>query len=192
MLKPVDIIDVTDNANPKFVKTQLVTYERDGVQRPWEMIKSHDSVHVMVYNLTTREFLLVKQVRVPVLFNNPDTDGAVVEACAGLVDKDTSIIQIAKEEILEELGYDVPLKQIEFVKELKSSVGTAGTSSHTFVATVTEDQKVSEGGGLDGEDIEVIRVNIDKVQDFIFAPTTLTDAVTMFLVNYYYSMLIDE
>jgi UDP-sugar diphosphatase len=129
-------------------------------------------------------------VRVPVLVNNPDTDGAVVEACAGLVDKDTSTQQIAKEEILEELGYDVPLKKVEFIKTLKSSVGTAGTNSHLFYAEVVESERVSDGGGLDGEDIEVIRVPINDIEKFMAKATT--DAVTMFLTMYYINLIRDD
>jgi UDP-sugar diphosphatase len=192
MLKPVEILSIEENDKPKFVKTQFVKAKREDREFGWEMIKSHDSVHVIVYNTTTREFILVEQVRVPVLVNNPDTNGAVYEACAGLVDKEHTIAQIAKEEILEELGYDVPLEKIKFIKTLKSAVGTAGTNAHTFYAEVTESEKVSNGGGLDSEDIAVVRVHIDVIQDWLYNETTITDAVTMFLVNYYYSMLIDE
>ena len=190
MLKPVTIENVTPNDAPKFVKTELVEAKRDGKLFYWERIKSHDSVHVIVYNLSTREFMFVKQVRVPVLVNNPGTDGAVIEACAGLVDKDHTPQQIAKEEILEELGYEVHTPDVHFIKTIKSSVGTAGTNAHLFYAEVTEAEKVSEGGGLDTEDIEVVRVSIDEVEDFIFEATT--DAVTMFLTTYYLNMIKDD
>jgi UDP-sugar diphosphatase len=190
MLKPVKIENVVANDAPRFVKTQLVEATRDGKTFYWEMIKSHDSVHVIVYNLTTREFIFVKQVRVPVLVNNPDTYGEVIEACAGLVDKDTSTKQIAKEEILEELGYDIPTESVHFIKTIKSSVGTAGTNAHLFYAEVTDMEKVSDGGGLETEDIEVVRVPIAEVEDFIFG--TDTDAVTMFLTTYYLNMIKDD
>ena len=190
MLKPVTIENVIPSYAPKFVKTELVEAKRDGKRFYWERIKSHDSVHVIVYNLTKREFLFVKQVRVPVLVNNPDTDGTVIEACAGLVDKEHTPQQIAKEEILEELGYDVHTPDVHFIKTLKSSVGTAGTNAHLFYAEVTEAEKVSEGGGLDTEDIEVVRVSVDEVEDFIFEATT--DAVTMFLTTFYLNLLKDE
>ena len=192
MLKPVKIISIDENTNPKFVKTELVTAERDGVSFKWERIKSHDSVHIVVYNVTTREFLLVNQVRVPVLCSDNSNNGIVTECAAGLVDKDIPIAQIAQEEILEELGYDVPLSKVIPIKVLKSSVGTAGTTSHTYYAEVTESMRVSDGGGLEGEDIEVVRISIDNVYDWLFSPDTTTDAVTMFLVTWYHSMLIDE
>lgn len=43
----------------------------------------------------------------------PGQLGVTYEMCAGIVDKDCSVEQIAKEEVLEECGYDVPLDHIE-------------------------------------------------------------------------------
>lgn len=37
------------------------------------------------------------------------------ELCAGIVDKSKPLIEIAREEILEECGYNVPIEQIEHV-----------------------------------------------------------------------------
>lgn len=37
------------------------------------------------------------------------------ELCAGIVDKSKPLIEIAKEEILEECGYNVPVERIELV-----------------------------------------------------------------------------
>ena len=38
--------------------------------------------------------------------------GLTLELCSGIVDKDKPVASIAKEEILEECGYDVPLENI--------------------------------------------------------------------------------
>lgn len=37
------------------------------------------------------------------------------ELCAGIVDKSKSLVEIAREEILEECGYNVPIERIELV-----------------------------------------------------------------------------
>jgi len=190
MLKTVKIISIEENTNPKFVKTELVTAERDGKEFKWERIKSHDSVHIVVYNLTTREFLFVEQVRVPVLCNDKSNGGKIIECTAGLVDKDCSIQQIAKEEILEELGYDVAVDNVEFIKTIKSSVGTSGTNAHLYYAEVTEKEKVSEGGGLESEDIRVVRVPINEIETFMSVATT--DAATLFLTMYYINLIKDS
>lgn len=185
MLKKVEIVSVTPNDNPKFVKTEALACERDGVPFLWERIKSHDSVHVLVDNAETAEIIVVKQVRPPVLANDNSQNGEVVEACAGLVDKDANIQQIAKEEILEELGYDIPTEDVLLLKSLKSSVGTAGTNSHAFIARLDESMKVSDGGGIDGEDIEVVRIPYADVDTYFFESDIHTDAITMFLVTYW-------
>lgn len=43
----------------------------------------------------------------------PQSLGITLELCAGIVDKSKPFIEIAKEEVLEECGYDVPLDKIE-------------------------------------------------------------------------------
>ena len=193
MLKKVEIIDIVANEQPKFVESITVKYQREGeAVRSWEMVKRHASVHAMVYNKTTDEFLLVKQYRIPVLLNDYDEElaepGVVYEACAGLIDSDSEIDVIVQNEILEELGYAIELDQIIPVKFLKSSVGLSGADALCFYVEVTEDQRVSAGGGLPGEDIEVVRIPYDELFEFIYDAETTTDAVTMFLAMHGYSM----
>lgn len=150
------------------------------------MAKAHDSVHILVDNIEKKEILLVKQVRVPVLVNNPEGDGSCYEACAGIVDKDCSIEQIAKEEILEELGYDVPVEALNKVRTYKSSVGTQGSTCYTFSVEVEESEHVSEGGGLENEDIEIVGIPYEEVMDLIYNDgryrDTNIDATTLFLL----------
>jgi len=184
-MKKVEIKEIVENKEPKFVKTELVKAERDGVPFLWERIKSHDSVHVLIDNMEAGEIIVVEQVRVPVLCNDASQDGRVTEACAGLVDKDKGIAEIAREEILEECGFDVPLDGIKFLKTLKSSVGTAGTESHAFIAEVTNDMKVSDGGGLAEEDINVVRIKYEDINDYFFNSDIHTDAITMFLITFW-------
>lgn len=45
----------------------------------------------------------------------PPSLGFTIELCAGIVDKDQSLAEIMKDEILEECGYAVPLSAIEKV-----------------------------------------------------------------------------
>ena len=184
MLKKVTIKEVRQNDNPKFVKTSLIVAEREGKEVFWEKIKFFNTVHIILNNIETEEVLLVKQVRIPVLAENPDSNGEVFEACAGLVDKDVPIAQIAKEEILEELGYDVPLKLIKRIRSFKSSVGTSGMTGTLYYAEVIEDMKVSEGGGLEEEDIEVVRIPYSEVQNFIYSDN-FTDTTTLFLLMHF-------
>lgn len=45
----------------------------------------------------------------------PGSIGITVELCAGIVDKDLTLAEVAKEEILEECGYEVPVNLVEMV-----------------------------------------------------------------------------
>ena len=189
-LKEVKVNLVANNAKPKFVKTSAVTYERDGKEAIWEMVDSHDSVHVLVDNTETEELLFVKQVRIPVLVKNP-RDGACIECAAGIVDKDIPLIEIAMEEVSEELGYEVQPMNIMKVKSYKSSLGTQGTNVTAFMCQVTEEDKISEGGGLPGEDIQIIRVPYEDVPSYIFAQENI-DATTLFLVTSWMMAVMQE
>jgi len=44
---------------------------------------------------------------------SPPRLACTLELCAGIVDKDASLEEIAREELLEELGYDVPVSSLE-------------------------------------------------------------------------------
>lgn len=46
----------------------------------------------------------------------PASLGFTLELCAGTVDKNKPLIEIAREEVLEECGYDVPISKIEEVQ----------------------------------------------------------------------------
>ena len=43
----------------------------------------------------------------------PPDQACTLELCAGIVDKDVSLEEIAREELLEEIGYDVPISRLE-------------------------------------------------------------------------------
>ena len=49
----------------------------------------------------------------------PGSLGITYELCSGIVDKDVSLAEIAKLEVLEECGYDVPVDSIEKVTSFK-------------------------------------------------------------------------
>ena len=161
------IDSITELTNPKFVKPIKINYTQKNKQKVWEAIISHDSVSILLWHVDKQAFVLVKQFRPPVL-NANKTDGMMYELCAGIVDKSTTKIQIVKEEILEECGYDVPLKNIEKISSFYTNVGVSGAKQTIYYATCDDSMKVSEGGGLAEEEIEVIYIPYTKVREFMF------------------------
>jgi len=152
--------------DPRFIATARAHYKQNGIAKSWEIVKAHDSVAILIYHTEFDAFILVQQFRPAVYMNN--NDGVTVELCAGIVDKQLSLAQIAKEEIEEECGYDVPLEKIEKITSFYTSVGFAGSRQTLYYAEVDESMKVSEGGGVDAELIEVIVLPSRKANSLIF------------------------
>jgi UDP-sugar diphosphatase len=150
----------------KFIKTSFATFEQNGQKRDWEIVEAHDSVAILIYHTQKDTFVLVKQFRPAVYLNNDN--GMTVELCAGIVDKSCSLAQIAIEEIEEECGFSVNVEKIERITSFHTSVGFAGSKQTLYYAEVDESMKVSEGGGIDDEQIEVIYLPVSESKAFIY------------------------
>jgi len=161
------IDSVEELKNPKFIKPMLINYTQKGVQKKWEAVISHDSVSILLWHKEKNSFVLVKQLR-PAVLNASNTDGCMYELCAGIIDKNTSNKQIAKEEIAEECGFDVALKSIEYITTFYTSVGISGASQILYFAQIDESMKINEGGGLAEEEIEVIYLPLADAKKFMF------------------------
>ncbi len=152
--------------NPNFVKPIKINYTHKNKTKEWEAVLSHDSVSVLLWHVDKETFVIVKQLRATVL-NQNSQDGYTYELCAGIVDKNISNKAIAKEEILEECGYDVPLSKIEKITTFFTSVGISGTSQTLYFAKIDDGMKINEGGGVAEEDIEVIYIPKQEAKKFI-------------------------
>ncbi len=162
------IIDsITELENPKFIKPIKINYTQNKQKKEWEAVISHDSVSILLWHTQKRAFVIVKQLRAPVL-NMNKSNGMMYELCAGIVDKDTTNIQIAKEEVFEECGYDVPVNSLQKISTFYTSVGISGSSQTLYYAECDESMKITEGGGLEEEEIEVIYIPLEEAKEFMF------------------------
>jgi len=161
------IDSIEELKNPQFVKPMLLNYTHKGIQKKWEAVLSHDSVSILLWHKEKNAFTLVKQLR-PAVLNATDTDGCMYELCAGIIDKNTTNEQIAKEEILEECGFDVPLKNIQYITCFYTNVGISGASQILYYAEIEESMKINEGGGLGEEEIEVVYIPLKDAKKFMF------------------------
>ncbi|KAA8582997.1 hypothetical protein FQN60_015543 [Etheostoma spectabile] len=101
----------------------------------------------------------------------PASAGITYELCAGLVDKpDLSLEEIARQEVLEECGYDVPASKLKRITSYRSGVGVTGAKQTMFYAEVSDDNCVSAGGGepKEGELIEVVKVPLHEAMTFAY------------------------
>ena len=168
----------------KFIATSFATYEQDGIKKSWEIVQAHDSVAILIYHKEKEAFILVKQFRPAVYLNNDD--GMTVELCAGIVDKKLSLVQIAQEEIEEECGYAIPLDDIAKITSFHTSVGFAGSKQTLYFTQVDESMKVSEGGGVDHEQIEVVYLLLKEAQALIYDESIAKTPGLMFAFMWYF------
>lgn len=186
-MNKIKILKIVPCQNSIFVEPKSIFYIQDGVEKKWDFIKTHDSVSVLLYHEERDSFLLVKQFR-PAIFIHEDNDGFTYELCAGILDKNKSELEIIKEEIDEECGYDVSLEKIKKISSFYSSVGVTGARHALFFATINESMKVHSGGGIHDENIELIFIEKKDAETFIFDESypktpTVCFAITWFLNN---------
>ncbi|MFT7003034.1 MAG: UDP-sugar diphosphatase [Sulfurimonas sp.] len=168
MVNLVSKIDsIHELSNPKFIQPIKINYTQNKKKKVWEAVISHDSVAILLYHTQKKAFVIVKQLRVPVL-NANKTDGMTHELCAGIVDKNIKNIEIAREEVLEECGYNIAVETIEEITSYYTSVGISGAKQTFYFAQVDDSMRVNDGGGLGDEEIEVLYIPLHKAKEFMF------------------------
>ncbi len=167
MINVIENLEINELKDTKYIHPIKVTYSQNGISKTWEAVKSHNSVAILLYHTEKKAFLLVKQFRVPV-FLNDSSKTFTYELCAGLVDKDKSLEEIAQEEIDEECGYHVDLKDIVKITSFYTNVGISGACQYLFFAKIDESMKIHNGGGVNDEQIEPIFLPIENSDKFIF------------------------
>ncbi|XP_074593752.1 uridine diphosphate glucose pyrophosphatase NUDT14-like [Brevipalpus obovatus] len=171
----------------EYVRPFRLLYTLDGSDdkpREWDCLKTHDSVAIILYNTDHDTLIFVRQFRPSivaasaleldidkgVIRPNPKVSGYSIELCAGIIDKEgKNAAEIAKEEVLEETGYDIPTSSLQFVTSSRSGIGVQAAVHSIFFATVCDKQKTSRGGGIDDERIEVIELSIEESRKLLWA-----------------------
>jgi GDP-mannose pyrophosphatase NudK len=136
---------------------------------------------ILLYNKENKTVILTRQFRLPT-FINGNADGMLIEACAGLLDKDNPEDCI-KRETEEETGYKVT--DVRKIFEAYMSPGSVTEILYFFVAEYAKSMKVHEGGGIEEEqeNIEVIEMHIDEAMGKI-GTGEIKDGKTIMLLQY--------
>ncbi|KAF5279550.1 hypothetical protein FQR65_LT03372 [Abscondita terminalis] len=202
ILSPPSFINVQFKPlnNSTYIKPLSMHFTMNGVQRRWDLMQIHDSVSIVIFNISRNVLIFVKQFRPAVYFNSipahlrydqvdvskyPAELGVTLELCAGIVDKNLPLSQIASEEILEECGYKVDSETLEQVSTCRSGDGITGSKQTLFYCEVTDDMKVSKGGGVDEEFIEVVEMSIAELESYISQDDILSPLGFMFAINWF-------
>ncbi|TLV00073.1 GDP-mannose pyrophosphatase NudK [Dyadobacter luticola] len=136
---------------------------------------------ILLYNIEKQTVVLTRQFRLPTYTNGNDT-GMLIEACAGLLDRDNAEDCI-KRETEEETGYKI--KSVRKIFESYMSPGSVTEILYFFVAEYSEDMKVSDGGGCETEqeNIEVMEIPFADAVTMV-RNGEIKDAKTIMLVQY--------
>ncbi len=136
---------------------------------------------ILLYNATAKTIILTHQFRLPT-FINGNADGMLIEACAGLLDKDNPEDCIRRE-TEEETGYKIT--DVRKIFEAYMSPGSVTEILHFFVAAYTASMKISEGGGVEHEheNIEVLELPFSKALQMMQSGE-IKDAKTIMLLQY--------
>ncbi len=106
----------------------------------------------------------------------------LIEACAGLLDKDNAEDCIRRE-TEEETGYKI--SEVQKIFEAYMSPGSVTEIVHFFIAEYTSAMKISDGGGLEHEEenIKVLEFCIETAMQMI-VNGEIKDRKTIMLLQY--------
>lgn len=136
---------------------------------------------ILLYHKEQRTVILTRQFRMPTFINGNES-GMLIEACAGLLDKDDPEDCIRRE-TEEETGYKVT--GVQKVFEAYMSPGSVTEILYFFIAEYSRDMKIADGGGMEHEqeDIEVLELPMEHAMQMI-ETGEIKDGKTIMLLQY--------
>ncbi|NPA27729.1 MAG: NUDIX domain-containing protein [Epsilonproteobacteria bacterium] len=179
-IKDIEIISTIPKPNPQQIAVYELTFKEKGRLKRKEVTKSLEVVKILIYHKKRDAFVLIRQFR-PLVYINSPLNAIRYELCGGRVDKPLSIEEIAKEEVLEEVGY-----RVERLKKVTTLV--TGNRMHLFYCEVEEKDRVDRGGGVGEEEIEVIYLPTKEAKEFMFDESKPKRPALMFMFCWWFHM----
>lgn len=165
-MRKFTLLSLSTPTQSRFINPQRIHYCLEGEEYAWDMYHSFDSVAILLHSQEKQALLLLKHLR-PCAFVR-DQKGVVYELCAGLVDKEgKNIEQIAQEEVLEECGYHISIQKLQKINTFYSNIGLSTSKQTLFFASISQEEKISEGGGERDENFELFWLPCSEIIDFL-------------------------
>ncbi|GMT24817.1 hypothetical protein PFISCL1PPCAC_16114, partial [Pristionchus fissidentatus] len=189
-----------------YLRSYRLSFEHNGKPREFDIAMQHSSVATLLFHKDRQQFLMVRQFR-PAIFVSRilkmaenrgksvhDVDwskydrelGYTRELCAGLVDKDIPLIDIAREEIEEECGYNVGNEHIQWIS---SFIVDSGSPQHLFYAEIDDSHKAHEGGGNnhEGEFIDQVWLSESDARAHLSSPDPRSPPGLLYALEWWFS-----
>lgn len=162
------------------------TVSLDGHSFQKQRIRREDASAVLLLNTDTNKVILTRQFRYPI---HDKAEAPILEIIAGKLDKAEDPRQAAIRETKEETGYRIRQDNIQFLMSCFSTPGYSSECFHLYYATVTDADKIGEGGGLKEEHESIECVEIDAAEFIrLVKEAKLMDAKTyvagLYFANY--------
>jgi nudix-type nucleoside diphosphatase (YffH/AdpP family) len=136
------------------LKTNGVKYHRLRINR-------EDAVAVLIFNTNSNNVILTKQFRYAIA-DKANTD--ILEIVAGKIEEGEDPLKTAIRESEEETGYKIDPEKITILLSCFSSPGYSSERFIIYYATVTDKDKVADGGGKESENehIEIVEMELPE------------------------------
>jgi ADP-ribose pyrophosphatase len=146
------------------------------------LLRRPDAVCAVVVNTDRQVMYFVRQFRV-----GPASKGDnawMTELAAGLVDEGESCEAAVLREVAEELGFQAT--SASEITMIYTSAAIISERIYIYYIEVTDDQRVSDGGGIptEHEDLEIIEVELSDLQRFR-SEADLADCKTQIGLDWY-------
>ena len=185
MIDNVKILE-TEILSDNWYTLRKITYQyskKDGsrLTQSREVYDRGNGATILLYNKEQKTVILTRQFRLPTYVNG-NGSGMLIEACAGLLDKDHPE-ECIRRETEEETGYKV--SHVRKIFEAYMSPGSVTEMLYFFIAEYSKEMKVTEGGGVEHEEenIEVLELNIEHTMKMI-ENGEIKDGKTIMLLQY--------
>jgi nudix-type nucleoside diphosphatase (YffH/AdpP family) len=163
----------------KIVQSRILDKNKGEIIYERNKVDHSDGVAILVYNKDIEKFILVNQYRYPI-------NDYFTEVVAGKIDNNEDPIESAKREVQEEIGYTVLDENIKYFGKFAVTPGYSTEFVNIFIAVVSNNDKTSEGGGLDIESENITLLYLGKEElEFSLYNGIITDAKTLMAYHFY-------
>ncbi len=140
------------------LRVEEATISSGGQQFEKQRIIRKDAAAVLLLNTDTNNIILTQQFRYPI---HDKTEASIVEIIAGKLDGHEEPLQAALRETMEETGYRIRNGHIQLLLSCFSTPGYSSECFYIYYTTVSDADKLGNGGGLKEENESIGCVELD-------------------------------